>query len=162
QRHRSLLPDYVWGDGQPPEAVRQRAVEELIATVRAAHKLGVSVLSGFTGSPIWSYVIGYPGPGQGVVAEALREFASSWQPILDVCAEHGLKYALEVHPGQIAIDLYSAEMVLDALNEREEFGFTFDPSHLHWMGVDPVEFLRRFRNRIYHVHIKDLAIRLDG
>ena len=32
----------------------------------------------------------------------------------------------------------------DALDGREDFGFTFDPSHLHWQGVDPVEFLRRF------------------
>lgn len=160
-RHRSLLPDYVWGDGQA-EGVQQRAVEELLATARAAHKLGAAVLSGFTGSPIWSYVAGYPGPTQTLVADALRDFASQWQPILDVCQEHGLKYALEVHPGQIAFDLYSAERVLDALNDREEFGFTFDPSHLHWQGVDPVEFLRRFRHRIYHVHIKDVAIRLDG
>jgi len=160
-RHRPLLPDYVWGDGQP-EGVQERAVEELLATARAAQKLGVSVLSGFTGSPIWSFVAGYPGPSPTLVADALRDFAQQWQPILDVCQECGLKYALEVHPGQIAFDLYSAEMVLDALHEREEFGFTFDPSHLHWQGVDPVEFLRRFRNRIYHVHIKDVALRLDG
>jgi sugar phosphate isomerase/epimerase len=160
-RHRSLLPDYVWGDGQP-EGVRERAVEELMASARAAQQLGVSVLSGFTGSPIWSYVVGYPGPAPSLVADALREFARRWQPILDLCQECGLKYAFEVHPGQIAFDLYSAEMVLDALNGREEFGFTFDPSHLHWQGVDPVEFIRRFRDRIYHVHIKDAAITLDG
>ena len=53
-------------------------------------------------------------------------------------------------------------MVLDALDGREEFGFTFDPSHLHWQGVDPVEFLRRFPDRIYHVHIKDVVLTLNG
>jgi sugar phosphate isomerase/epimerase len=67
-----------------------------------------------------------------------------------------------VHPGQLAFDLYSAEIVLDALGGREEFGFTFDPSHLHWQGVDPVEFLRRFADRIYHVHIKDAQLTLNG
>src|SRR5262249_25653371 len=61
ERHQRLLPDYVWGDGDPG-GVRQRAVEELMATVRAAQKLGVGVLGGFTGSPIWSYVCGYPAP----------------------------------------------------------------------------------------------------
>jgi sugar phosphate isomerase/epimerase len=160
-RHRPLLPDYVWGDGQP-EGVRERAVEELLATARAAQKLGVAVLAGFTGSPIWSYVAGYPGPTPALVADALRDFAHRWQPILDACQECGLKYAFEVHPGQLAFDLYSAEMVLDALHGREEFGFTFDPSHLHWQGIDPVEFIRRFRDRLYHIHVKDAAVQLNG
>ena len=73
-----------------------------------------------------------------------------------------MRFACEVHPGQIAFDLYSAELVLDALDGREEFGFTFDPSHLHWQGVDPVEFLRRFPDRIYHVHVKDAQLTLNG
>src|SRR5271167_282314 len=60
-RHRALVPDYVWGDGAP-EGVRQRAAEEIMATVRAAQKLGVGVVGGFTGSPLWSYVAGYPAP----------------------------------------------------------------------------------------------------
>ncbi len=52
--------------------------------------------------------------------------------------------------------------VLDAVDGREEFGFTFDPSHLHWQGVDPVEFVRRFGDRIYHVHVKDAVVALNG
>ena len=160
-RHRFLLPDYVWGDGSP-EGVRQRAAEEMMATVRAAQKLGVAVLSGFTGSPIWSDVVGYPAPTQQIVDDALRDFVKAWNPILDVCPECGLRFAFEVHPGQIAFDLYSAERVLDALGGREEFGFTFDPSHFHWQGIDPVEFVRRFGDRIYHVHIKDAVVTLNG
>jgi sugar phosphate isomerase/epimerase len=160
-RHRTLLPDYVWGDGTP-EGVRQRAAEEMMATIRAAQKLGASVVGGFTGSPLWSYVAGYPGPDAATVAEGLRSFAHQWNPILDVCRETGIRFAFEVHPGQIAFDLYSAEMALDALDGREEFGFTLDPSHLHWQGVDPVEFIRRFPDRIFHVHIKDVAMTLNG
>jgi sugar phosphate isomerase/epimerase len=160
-RHRALLPEYVWGDGDP-SGVGERAAEEVMATARAAQKLGASVLGGFAGSPIWSYVVGWPYPEASTVAEAMSEFARRFQPILDTCAECGLRYAFEVHPGQLAFDLYSAEMVLDAVDGREEFGFTLDPSHLHWIGVDPVEFVRRFRDRIYHVHIKDLAIALNG
>jgi sugar phosphate isomerase/epimerase len=161
RRHRELLPDYVWGDGQA-EGVNQRAAEEMRATARAAQRLGAAVLGGFTGSPIWSYVAGYPGPSEAVVAEALRDFARAWHPILDVCQECGLRCACEVHPGQLAFDLYSAERVLDAVDGRPEFGFTFDPSHLHWQGVDPVEFVRRFGDRIYHVHVKDVAVTLNG
>jgi sugar phosphate isomerase/epimerase len=160
-RHRALVPDYVWGDGTP-EGVRQRAAEEMMATIRAAQKLGVAVVGGFTGSPLWSYVAGYPGADAATVAEGLRAFAHAWNPILDVCRETGIKFACEVHPGQVAFDLYSAEMAVEALDGREEFGFTLDPSHLHWLGVDPVEFLRRFPDRIYHVHMKDIALTLNG
>ena len=92
----------------------------------------------------------------------MREFAERWRPILDACGEAGIRYALEIHPGQIAFDLYSAEMTLETLEGRDEFGFTFDPSHLFWQGVDPVEFLKRFPDRIYNVHIKDVAMTLNG
>ena len=160
-RHRDLVPDYVWGDGQPA-GVQQRAVEEMMATARAAHKLGAAVLAGFTGSPIWSYVMGYPPPNEELVEEALRDFARRFGPVLDACSECGLKYACEVHPGQLAFDLYSAERLLEAVGGREELGFLFDPSHLLWLGVDPVEFLRRFGERIYHVHVKDVVLTLNG
>ncbi|MBI1914889.1 MAG: sugar phosphate isomerase/epimerase, partial [Planctomycetes bacterium] len=160
-RHRSLLPDYVWGDGQPA-GVRQRALEEMIATVRVAQKLGASVVSGFTGSGLWSFVAGYPRPSPQVIAAGLDDFARAWAPILDACAECGVAFACEVHPGQLAFDLYSAEAVLDAVGGREEFGFTLDPSHFHWQGVDPVEFVRRFPDRIFHVHIKDASLALNG
>lgn len=160
-RHRALLPDYVWGDGKS-EGVQQRAAEEMMATIRAAEKLGVGVVSGFSGSTLWSYVAGYPAPSVSAVSDGLADFAAKWNPILDVCRDCGVKFALEVHPGQIAFDIYSAEMVLDALHGREEFGFTFDPSHLHWQGIDPAEFVRRFADRILHVHVKDAVLTLNG
>ena len=161
RRHQALVPEYVWGDGNPT-GVRQRAAEELAATILAAERLGVAVVGGFSGSPLWSYVLGYPGPTPAVVAEGLAEFAHAFGPILDACRDHGVKFALEVHPGQVAFDLYSTEMVLDALHGREELGLLFDPSHLHWQGVDPVEFVRRFPDRIYHVHMRDATLTLNG
>lgn len=160
-RHRKILPDYVWGDGDP-DGVNERATAEMIATVQAAQKLGVGVITGFTGSALWPGVMGYPPNNPGEVQEGLADFANRWAPILDACRDAGIRFALEVHPGQIAFDLHSAEMTLDVLDGRDEFGFTFDPSHLHWQGIDPVEFLRRFRDRVFHVHIKDLAMTLNG
>src|SRR5437870_2596844 len=82
--------------------------------------------------------------------------------VVVVCRDCGIKFAFEVHPGQIAFDIYSAESTLDALDGRDEFGFTFDPSHFHWQGIDPAEFLRRFPDRIYHVHVKDAVVTLNG
>ncbi|MFM8274445.1 MAG: sugar phosphate isomerase/epimerase family protein, partial [Gemmata sp.] len=146
RRHQALLPEYVWGDGQP-EGVRQRAAEEMKATFRLAERLGAGVVSGFTGSPIWGYVAGYPAPRQDIIGDALKQFAAQWHPVLDAAREAGVRFACEVHPGQLAFDLYSAELVLDALDGREDFGFTFAPNHMHWQGLDPIAFLRRFPDR---------------
>jgi sugar phosphate isomerase/epimerase len=160
-RHQRLLPEYVWADGKAEE-VRQRAIEEITATIQVAQLLGVAVLSGFTGSGLWHAAVGYPAIMPEEVTAGLQEFTRLWNPILDVCRDCGVRYAVEIHPGQIAFDLYSAEMALDALHGREEFGFTLDPSHLHWQGIDSVEFIRRFPDRIYHVHVKDVALSLNG
>lgn len=160
-RHQRLLPDYVWGDGGP-EGVRQRAAEEMMATVQAAQKLGVGVVSTATGSALWPLVAGYPPAEAGDVAEVFRDFARCWGPVLDVCRDAGIRLAVEVCPGQVAFDLVSAALALEAVDGREELGFTFDPSNLHWQGVDPAEFLRRFADRIFHVHLKDVAVTLNG
>lgn len=160
-RHQRILPEYVWGDGDP-EGVQQRAAEEMLATVRAAQRLGVGVVAGFSGSLIWAGITGYPAPTAEQINDGYRDFAERFTPILDACAEAGIRFALEVHPGQVAFDIVSAEMAMEAVEGREEFGFNFDPSHFHWQGIDPSEFLKRFPDRIYHVHIKDTALRLDG
>ena len=70
--------------------------------------------------------------------------------------------ALEVHPTEIAFDIITAKRALEALDNRPAFGFNFDPSHLHWQMIDPVRFIREFPDRIYHVHMKDAALQLDG
>ncbi len=85
-----------------------------------------------------------------------------WTPILDVFDECGVKFALEVHPTEIAFDFYSTEKLLKAFDCRETFGINFDPSHLIWQGCNPALFVREFGNRIYHVHMKDAAVTLDG
>ena len=70
--------------------------------------------------------------------------------------KEGVLFALEVHPTEIAFDIVTAERAVDALGGRKTFGFNYDPSHLGYQGVDYVEFIRRFRDRIYHVHMKDV------
>ena len=97
-----------------------------------------------------------------MIDDGFKLLAERFNPILDVFGECGVKFALEVHPTEIAFDLYTAQRALEALDYREEFGFNFDPSHLIWQGVDPVEFIRAFPDRIYHVHMKDAIVTLNG
>ena len=70
--------------------------------------------------------------------------------------------AARLHPTEVAFDIVTARRALDAVDNREEFGFNFDPSHLLWQGIDPVEFIREFPDRIYHVHVKDAIVTLNG
>ncbi|MCA9235776.1 MAG: sugar phosphate isomerase/epimerase [Planctomycetales bacterium] len=161
ERHKSILPAYVWGDGDPA-GVNSRAAEEMKNTARAAKKFGVDVVNGFTGSSIWHLLYSFPPVPESMIEAGFELFAERWNPILDVFGECGVRFALEVHPTEIAFDIHTARRALEAVGNREEFGFNFDPSHLLWQGVDPVEFLRAFPDRIYHVHIKDAIVTLDG
>ncbi|HWA98392.1 MAG TPA: sugar phosphate isomerase/epimerase family protein, partial [Pirellulales bacterium] len=142
--------------------VNARAIEELKNTARAAQRLGVGVVNGFTGSSIWHLLYSFPPVSPATIDEGFALLAERFHPILDVFGECGVQFALEVHPTEIAFDLYSAQRALETLGHREEFGFNFDPSHLLWQGIDPVEFIRAFPDRIYHVHVKDAVVTLNG
>jgi len=155
ERHKSILPDYVWGDGNP-EGVNKRAAEEVIRTGEAAARLGVPVVNGFTGSPIWHMIYGFPPTPADMIAAGFEKFASQWKPILDAFLELGISYGLEVHPTEIAFDIASARKALEALDQHPAFGFNYDPSHLGYQGVDYVKFISIFAERIFHVHMKDV------
>ncbi len=160
-RHQAILPAYVWGDGDPA-GVNARAAQAMKDAARAARKLGVGVVNGFTGSSIWHLLYSFPPVPPAWIDEGFKLLAERFHPILDVFAECGVKFALEVHPTEIAFDLHTAQRALEALDHRAEFGFNFDPSHLIWQGVDPARFIRKFPDRIFHVHVKDAIVRLDG
>ncbi|MEO8624024.1 MAG: sugar phosphate isomerase/epimerase family protein [bacterium] len=154
-RHKAIIPAHVWGDGNP-EGVRGRAAKEMQDTARAAAKLGVSVVGGFTGSSIWPLLYSFPPVSEASIDAGYDDFAKRWNPILDVYDEVGVRFALEVHPTEIAFDTSSAQRALDAIGNREAFGFNYDPSHFGYQGVDYAAFIERFANRIYHVHMKDV------
>ncbi|MGA2032406.1 MAG: sugar phosphate isomerase/epimerase [Thermoguttaceae bacterium] len=160
-RYQGLVPAYVWGDGNPA-GVQARAAEDMKNAARAAQKLGISIVNGFTGSSIWHLLYSFPPVSPQMIDDGFKLLAERFNPILDVFGECGVKFALEVHPTEIAFDLVTAERAVETLGHREEFGFNFDPSHLIWQGVDPVEFLRAFPDRIYHVHMKDAIVTLNG
>ncbi len=156
ERHKAILAPSIWGDGDP-EGVRKRAAKEMIATAKAASRLGVEVVNGFTGSSIWHLLYSFPPVTPAMIDKGYRDFAKRWKPILDQFQKLGVKFALEVHPTEIAFDIASAERAIEALDGHPAFGFNYDPSHLGYQGVDYVEFIYRFSERIFHVHMKDVG-----
>ena len=154
ERHKSILPDHVWGDGDPA-GVNRRAAEEIINTGKAAKRLGVKVVNGFTGSPIWHLLYSFPPTPASMIDQGFETFAKQWKPIMDAYREMGIRYGLEVHPTEIAFDIASARRALEALDNHPAFGFNYDPSHLGYQGVDYVAFLHTFSEKIFHVHVKD-------
>jgi sugar phosphate isomerase/epimerase len=161
ERHKGILPPEVWGDGKA-EGIRQRAAQRMMDTARAAAKLGVKVVNGFTGSKIWHALAMFPPVPPAMIEDGYRDFAVRWKPILDVFDQEGVKFALEVHPGEIAYDYWTTERALEVVSKRPAFGINFDPSHVYWQMVDPVEFVQRFGDRIYNVHVKESVRVLNG
>ncbi|TCU86378.1 sugar phosphate isomerase/epimerase [Curtobacterium sp. PhB42] len=157
-RHRAILRDTVWGDGDG-EGVRQRAAADMQRAARVARKMGVDTVVGFTGSSIWQYVAMFPPVGQDVIDAGYQDFADRWSPILDVFEAEGVRFAHEVHPSEIAYDHWTSVRALEAIDHRSAFGFNWDPSHMAWQGIDTVGFITDFADRIHHVDCKDTRIR---
>lgn len=145
-----------------PEAIRQWAIDTMMKVPVVAAKFGVHVVTGFTGSPIWKYMYSFPQTTEEMIEAGFNRIVELWSPILDVFKKCDVKFALEVHPGEIAFDYYSTKRLLAKFADRKEFGLNFDPSHLIWQGIKPHLFLNDFIDRVYHVHMKDAAVTLDG
>jgi len=161
ERHKGIVHPRVWGDGDP-EGVRQRAAEEMKLTARAARKLGVDTVVGFTGSKIWKTVAMFPPVPESMIEDGYADFAARWNPILDVFDEVGVKFAHEVHPSEIAYDYWTTVRTLEAIGHREAFGLNWDPSHFVWQDLDPVSFIWDFKDRIYHVDCKESVKQFNG
>jgi sugar phosphate isomerase/epimerase len=159
QRLDNFAPDKVKGK---PEELRAWAMEEMKLTARAAKNLGCYVVNGFMGSPIWKFWYSFPPTSEEMVEQGFQKIKELWTPILDEFDRCGVKFALEVHPTEIAFDFYTAKRLLEVFDYRPTLGFNFDPSHLLWQGMVPHLFIREFPDRIFHVHMKDVAVTLDG
>ncbi|MDR2659647.1 MAG: sugar phosphate isomerase/epimerase [Spirochaetaceae bacterium] len=141
--------------GKPAE-IRAWAVQEMKDSARAAKKFGVNVVNGFTGSPIWARWYSYPQTSAKMIEGGFNLIYELWSPIFDVFDKCGVKFALEVHPSEIAFDYYTTERLLKRFDFRPALGLNYDPSHLLWQGVNEVTFARDFAEKIYHVHMKDV------
>ena len=145
-----------------PEEIQKWAIEEMKVMAHAAKNLGVDVVTFFMGSPIWKFWYSFPQTSEEMVEAGYQKVKELWTPIFDEYDKCGVKLALEVHPTEIAFDYWSTKKLLDTFEWRPTLGINFDPSHLIWQGVDPAMFLFDFADRVYHVHIKDAKLNLNG
>jgi sugar phosphate isomerase/epimerase len=168
ERHKSILPPDVWGNGEP-EGVRKRAAKKLALTAKAARvffdarpgaaarkEAFPAVVNGFTGSSIWHSIYAFPPTSQAFWDAGFADFGKRFGPILEAFDKVDVNFALEVHPTEIAFDIATAHRALAAVNGHKRFGFNYDPSHLAYQGVDYVKFIREFGPRIFHAHMKDV------
>ena len=145
-----------------PDEIRAWGIQQLKYAAMAAKAMGVGVVTGFMGSPIWKMWYSFPQTTEEMVEAGFQQIKGLWTPIFDVFDKCGVKFALEVHPTEIAFDYYSTRKLLEVFEYRETLGINFDPSHLIWQGMDPAMFLYDFADRVYHVHIKNAAVNLNG
>lgn len=150
-----------WAPTKDTDGKVKYGVERMKDTARAAAALGVKIVAGFTGSQVWGQWYSFPEQNIKAYERAWEIFAERWRPILDVFKKEGVKFALEVHPTEIAYNIETAEDCLKAIDARPEFGFNFDPSHFIWQMIDPVIFLKKFPDRIFHAHAKDSELQQD-
>src|SRR3954464_4545973 len=123
ERHKAILPEDVWGDGDP-EGVRKRAARKMIDTARACRRFidaapqkpgFPAVVNGFTGSSIWHSIYAFPPTDQKYWQKGFDDFAKRFGPILDAFDKEDVNFALEVHPTEIAFDIATAQRAIDAV-----------------------------------------------
>ena len=145
-----------------PEEIRKWAVQEMKYAAAAAKNLGIKIVTGCMGSPMWAYWYSFPQTTEQMIEDAYKQIVKHWAPVFDEFDKHGVKFALDVRPGEIAFDYYTSDRLLKEFKNRKTLGFNFNPSHLIWQGISPHIFVRDFAKHISHVRVNDAAVTLDG
>ena len=149
----------------PDPAVAKAYQETSKKTILLAEKLGVERVVDFSGCPGDSDKAKYPNwvtcPWPTEYLEVLawqweKKVAPYWIKQAQFATSHGVKIAIEMHPGFVA---YSPETLLRLRAVAgKAIGCNYDPSHMFWQGIDPIAAIRVLGNSIFHVHAKDTQI----
>ncbi len=139
------------------EEKRSAAIAHLKALIQASAKLGVNMVSTFIGKDQTK-----------TVEENIELFKEIWPPIIKLAEENGVRIAIENCPMLFGRDqwpggqnLMSAPAIYRKLFEivpSPNFGLNFDPSHYVWQGMDYIKTIRDFKERIFHIHFKDIKL----
>ena len=136
---------------------RNAAIEHLKALILASERLGVHMVTTFIGRD-----------QRKSVEENLELVKEIWPPIIRMAEEHKVRVAIENCPMLFSEDEWPGgqnlmttpavwKKVFDLL-DSEYLGINYDPSHFVWQMMDPVKPLYEFRDKIFHVHYKDIKL----
>jgi sugar phosphate isomerase/epimerase len=149
----------------PQEAIAQKHREDFRNSVRLAAELGVAAVGVFAGCPgdhdgalhpNW-VTSTFPGEFNDILDwQWNAKVIPYWQEEAAFCRAHGVKIAVEMHPGFVAYNPATVLRLRAAVGD--EIGVNYDPSHLWWQQIDPIEAVRELGPAIFHVHAKDIVI----
>jgi sugar phosphate isomerase/epimerase len=149
-----------------PDPAIARAADDLFRkTVRLAGRLDVRVVVTFSGCPGDSDTAAHPNwittPWPPEFLDVLewqweKKAIPYWCGAARFAGEHGVRVALEAHPGFIVYNVDTALKLRQAV--APNLGINFDPSHFFWQGVDAPSAIRALGDSIFHVHAKDVAL----
>jgi sugar phosphate isomerase/epimerase len=154
------------GNPLHPDGATAQAYDDVFRkTVRLAEQMGVPVVVTFSGCPGDSDDAKHPNwvtaPWPPEFLEVLdwqweKKAIPYWIAAAKFAADHGVKVALEAHPGFVVYNVDSALKLRRAAGPN--LGVNFDPSHFFWQGVDVPAAIRALGDSIFHVHAKDVAL----
>ncbi|MEN6532787.1 MAG: sugar phosphate isomerase/epimerase [Bryobacteraceae bacterium] len=149
----------------PNPAIAKAHQEVNKKTILLAEKLGVPVVVDFSGCPGDSDKAKYPNWITAAWPPHFPELLAwqwekkvipYWTKRTKFAADHGVKIALEMHPGFV---VYNPETMLKLRAAAgKNIGANLDPSHLFWQGIDPIAAVRVLGDAIFYVHAKDTKI----
>ena len=139
---------------------RQAAVDHLMALIKASAKLGINMVTSFIGRD-----------QSKTVEENLEIVKEVWPPIIKLAEEQGVKVAIENCPMLFGADQWPGgqnlmttpanwKKVFEIL-PSDNFGINYDPSHFVWQMIDYIKPIYEFKDKIFHVHYKDIKVYPD-
>ncbi len=154
------------GNALHPDKDRAKAAQKVSReTILLAEKLGVPIVVDFSGCPGDSAKSTAPNwvtcPWPPDYLEVLEwqwneVVAPYWTGHAAFARDHGVKIAVEMHPGFV---VYNPETMLRLRSiAGSTVGCNYDPSHMFWQSIDPIEAIRVLGDAILHVHAKDTQI----
>lgn len=154
------------GNGvHPDKETAEKATKDLENAILLAAEMGVEVVNTFSGCPGDSKGSQYPNwvtcswPDDFMKILAYQWddcLLPYWEKEAAFAKAHGIKVAFEMHPG---FCVYNTETMKRIRKEiGPVLGANYDPSHLIWQGMDPIESIRQLEGMIYHVHAKDCHV----
>ncbi|SFG63720.1 Sugar phosphate isomerase/epimerase [Palleronia marisminoris] len=156
-------------DGFVPEAIRGKpdartewAVDQMRKTIDASANLGLTKIAAFSGALAWPFVYPWPQRPAGLIETAFDELARRWRPIFDHAEEKGVDVCFELHPGEDLHDGISYEMFLDRVDQHPRARLLYDPSHFVLQGLDYLDHIDIYAERISMFHVKDAEFRPNG